>query len=259
MLHSTLNNFPGVAGMQRLISLLGSTVLLAVALPAQAYRVTPIVMDFDPAGRGATRNYEIFNDGTAAVPIELKIVRREMDANGTETYGVADQFDIFPPQLTVAVGQTQTVQVRWKGDAAPQQELAFRFIAEQLPVELDKDKAPGASINIMVRYEGSIYVVPKNATPDVKLESVAKVKSPDGKESLEVVLANAGKSHGVVRDATLSLRDSTGKRIDVPAAELAKVNNTNILAGSKRRYLLAMPAGAAEGALEGIFRSATGR
>ena len=239
---------------------LAAAIFCLLAVPALAFRLTPIVMDFDPSGRGAVRNFELFNEAAEDVPVELSLVVREMNLDGEETLRtVSDDFVVFPAQAILKPGQTQVVQVRWIGDATPARELAFRIVAEQLPVDLDRVREPGALIRMLVRYEGSIYVVPKDAKPAIALESAKRAVDPSGVPKLELVMTNDGSSHGIIKEPSLTLTGAAGSSVTLAGDALASMHNTNVLAKAKRRYVLPWPAGLSGDAAQGRFAASITR
>ncbi len=115
-------------------------VLLFVPAPAEAFKLTPIEMVFEPAGRGATRTFQITNAHDQPIAVEIRLAARDMNLSGEDVLSDAeDSFAVFPAQAIVLPGKSQTVRVQWLGDPAPERELAFRMVAEQLPIELNRE------------------------------------------------------------------------------------------------------------------------
>jgi fimbrial chaperone protein len=233
--------------------------LVLAPSPAAAFRLVPMVMDFAPAGRGATQSFGIVNDTDRPIAAEVSIVRRQVDLDGKETYTPEeDDFIVYPPQMVVMPGKVQIVQVRWVGAAKPEKELPFRIIAEQLPIKLDRQQPKGervAQIGILFRYEGSVYVLPKGAKPDIALESIRATKRKDGSPGIEVVVRNRGTSHGFVKKPTLTITAAPAAggletQVVLGPKQLGDLLNLNVLAGHRRRVVLPWPEGLGEGALD---------
>ena len=183
----------------------GLVALFAVglALPAQAFKLTPIEMEFSPSGRGATQTFVIENPGAAPEAIELRTYSRSMDAMGEDILVEdIDNFVVFPAQVILQPGQEQAIRVQWIGDPAPAQELAFRLIAEQLPIDLGEAQEEGGQMKLLVRYIASLYVVPDGAKPDVALVSAGP--SVDG-SGLELVFENSGSAHALLSELVLTV------------------------------------------------------
>src|SRR5438552_1884593 len=151
---------------------------LALSSAASAFVLSPSTMDFEPVGRGANRNFQLENPSDQPVAVQVSIVTRQMDVDGNETYSPADSdFTVYPPQTVLQPRQNQTIRVMWLGKTKPLKELNYRIVAEQLPVNLSKENKPGAKLNIMLRYLGTIYVVPKGAKSKVVLDSFSQEKA----------------------------------------------------------------------------------
>ncbi len=101
-------------------------VLLFASAPAEAFKLTPIEMVFEPAGRGATRTFQITNAHDQPIAVEIRLAARDMSLSGEDVLSDAeDSFAVFPAQAIVLPGKSQTVRVQWLGDPAPERELAF--------------------------------------------------------------------------------------------------------------------------------------
>jgi fimbrial chaperone protein len=145
------------------------------------------------------------------------------------------------------------------GDAKPKSELAYRIIAEQLPVSLTKEDR-GAKINLVVRYIGSVYVVPKGVKPDVVLESVSEEPVVgDAVHKLAIVLRNQGTAHALLDNLEVDVKaDGAGGEgktsVHLTQADLKGIDSENILAGHTRRFAIPWPQGLGRGALELKFK-----
>jgi len=218
--------------------------LLGVAAPAHAFRLVPIEMEFAPAGRGATQTFRVENDSADPVAVELRILARRMSEQGEDQLTeVPDAFLVFPEQIVLQPNQSQSVRVQWTGDANPAKELAFRLVAEQLPVDLGRAPPRGGQVRLLMRYIASVYVTPPTARADVAVTGV----EARGKQ-LEVSVTNRGGMRQILRDPVLSLR-AGGKTIELRGDQLAGLAGENVLAGASRRFLIPWPAGLAQGAM----------
>src|SRR5690606_21838378 len=103
-------------------------------------------------------------------------------------------------------GQIQTVRAQWAGDDNPSGELSYRILAEQLPVDFSRERATGGRINVVLRYLGSVYIVPNGARPEVIIGSVSSQISEHDEETLEIVIQNKGTAHAILRQLALILR-----------------------------------------------------
>lgn len=231
-----------------------------IPAPANAFRLTPIVQDFAPVGRDAVKNFRVTNTTPDSIAVEVRMARRAIETDGEEVLTPEEEdFTVYPGQIVVEPGKTQTIQVRWLGDPEPTTELAYRIIAEQLPVELDAAQQDVASVRLLVKYEGSVYIVPKGAEADIALTGVARIDGDDGSDRLQVRLANRGDAHGIVRNPSLTLTDSQGTSVTLSGEQADALNNINILAGGTRHVSLPWPNGLQPGNIEGQLESEIGR
>jgi fimbrial chaperone protein len=252
----------------RHFSLLGVSLfslLLVVALPAQAFKLIPLSRVFAPAGPNAIQSYEIENTTGEPLAVELNIVKREMNLQGIDKLIPAnDDFMIYPPQVLLQPGENQTVRVTWLGDPKPVQELAYRLIAEQLPINLAPTRGtlpvPNAkssfstSIKIKMRYQGSIYIRPSQAQPDVVLERI-EPKVENGKSMLAITLHNQGTARANLKDGQLQLKvvSQNQPSVTTTAAQMGLNERPTLLAKQKRQVLIPYPATLPQGEILGTL------
>ena len=220
--------------------------------PAEAFKLTPIEMTFEPAGRGATRTFQITNAHDQPIAVEIRLSARKMTLSGEDRLSDAeDSFAVFPAQAIVLPGKSQSVRVQWLGDPAPERELAFRLVAEQLPIELTRETSDGARLKLLVRYIASLYIAPRGVAADVVLESAVRTTAADGTARLAVVLHNRGTAHSLLRGLTLTATGQTrgggAASVALTAEQLHGMIGQNLLAGHRREFLLPWPARLGDG------------
>ena len=230
--------------------LFSSGLMLAMLLlcsMAHAFKMAPIKVDFYPAGQGATQIFKLENDSDAPIAVQVSMLTRAMDIDGKEKYKNADEdFIVYPPQAVIGPHKTQTVRVKWAGDLNPAQEQSYRIVAEQLPVNLQKTAKRGVSVNLLVRYLGAIYIVPRDAEPHIVVEEITRTKRNDGTDGMIVTVHNKGNTHAILGDLSLRLTcagysEDSSTTIVLPPEQLVGMNGENILAGHKRRFVLPWP------------------
>jgi fimbrial chaperone protein len=211
---------------------------------AEAFRLSPMIVDFGPAGAKATQTFLVDNTSKEKVAIQIEVVTRAVDPNGKETRGETKDFLIFPEQLSLEPGERRNVRVTYVGEQNLKKELAYRLVASQLQVDFKKPEPKGASVNVnfLLQYVASLYVSDDTVKPKIEVESVKVVKN-----KAEFVLKNAGNRHLVLSDAKLifSAKGSDGKVKEwkADATALKNVISENILAGSTRRFVIELPNG----------------
>lgn len=227
------------------------TNLLGTILPAYAgagFRLDPPRMIFSPSGSGATRSFRIESTGNQPVAVEIHMKKRVVDVNGNETQPDAEaDFVVYPPQILIKPGETQTVRVTWLGDQNPPSELAYRIVAEQLPINLPviQQEQNGVKVNLkaLYVYVGSVFITPRQASPKVVVTQA--VCQADKK--LTLTLENQGTAHTYLTDLNLYLSSgssadkSSSNSVHLKPADLPGINGENLLAGNKRQFILPCP------------------
>lgn len=214
--------------------------LVGTSGPAQAFRLVPIEMDFAPSGRDATKTFSISNDAADPVAVEVTIMSRTMAESGQDQLADAsDTWVVFPEQIVLQPGETQTIRVQWIGNPAPTKEIPFRLIAEQLAIDIGKAPAQGGQVRLLVKYIASLYVVPPDARANVALVSAAPA---DNGAVLELVARNEGTKRQILKDASLKL-SAGGQTLTLDATQLEGFAGENILGGTTRRFRLPWPKG----------------
>ncbi|EOE4687249.1 fimbria/pilus periplasmic chaperone [Vibrio vulnificus] len=127
-----------------------------------AFELFPMVQFLDDAGKGATVFFKITNTSLAPLPVELIPIKREVSLNNNETLSETDELMVFPPQVLIEPGKSQSIKVQYIGE--PKQSAAsYRLIASQLPL---KNEASSDSIQMLFRIGALIFVSPQDALAD---------------------------------------------------------------------------------------------
>ena len=158
--------------MLKKISLFISTLLLTCTFCVQAFSFQPISQDYTPSGKGSNQIFRVKNDGTEKIAVKISVRPRYLEPDGTEIQGdESDLFTIYPRRIILNPNESRSVRVKWAGDAEPGSELAFRIIAEQVPVSFaEAQPIQGGQITLTYRYEGTIYIVRPERPPISRLD-----------------------------------------------------------------------------------------
>jgi fimbrial chaperone protein len=215
------------------------SLLLLISAPCNALRFSPMYVELSPTGRQATQDFRVINDTASRMAIQVTIAKRFMNLDGQERLvEEEDDFLVYPPQMIIRPGQTQIVRLQWLGQIAPKKELTYRIIAEQLPINLTAKQTKG--VNIVLRYIGSIYVVPKGAKSQVVIDKVAPLKKSKGKY-LAITFKNKGNRHTRLDKLQLKLIDTNRHTVTLAGKQLPGIDGQLVFAKQKRRFLLAWP------------------
>jgi fimbrial chaperone protein len=209
-----------------------------------------MVTSVAPVGRASSQAFRVVNTSTEQpVAVELYMAKRDVAPDGTETWNREvgeENFLLYPPQTILQPGEEQVVRVTWLGEAKPDYELAYRLIAEQVPVDFAPEPEPTIvegrqiRINSLVRYAGSVYITPENVAPDVVIESAEYQQDEQGNDLLVLTFYNQGTAHTLLENLTLTLTPvgQPDQAVTLSPEELSKINRTNILAQHRRRFVL---------------------
>ncbi|MDO9183676.1 MAG: fimbria/pilus periplasmic chaperone [Bacteriovorax sp.] len=182
----------------------------------------------------ASSLYYLENDSEQPIAVQVSLARREMDLNGIETNPkINNELSVYPSQLIIPPNEKRSVKVAWVGKDKPTKELAYRLIAEQLPIDLERNKNKKASIKVLLRYVAALYVKDDVFNSDVILKNISK----DNKQ-VSIEFENCGKKHQVLANLNLKFSDEKKKKeIIFTADELRGMTGENILAESKRVFV----------------------
>ncbi|GBO53302.1 hypothetical protein APA_1209 [Pseudanabaena sp. lw0831] len=232
--------------------------LLANIEPSWAFKIEPISRTFTPSGSNATQSYELISDKSEPEAVEMSVVKRAIDLDGKESYEPADDdFLIYPPQIILKPNTRQTVRVTWLGDPNPQQEIAYRLVSRQVPInlkkpEIGKPNRPTGKVDLLLTYMGSLYVRPTDVQSKVVVDSVIVQKNDKGKPTIALILENQGSARASLKNFSLNLT-SDGKTIVLKPDQLQEISSKVILAKNKRRFVFPYPTDLPQGNVTATF------
>ena len=157
--------------------------------PADAARVTPMVLTLDEAGSGATARIEFENTEDKTLPMEARVFRGTISERGELSLEPADEdFLVFPPQTTVKPFGQQIFRVQYLGTEPLDTSEIYYLSIRQIPVQLE----PGANkIQLVMNFNVLLNVVPDGATPKAVVDWIQPATRED-KTGVEVRIVNEG-------------------------------------------------------------------
>jgi fimbrial chaperone protein len=201
-----------------------------ICLNAHAFKFSPMSTTI---GTKSGKNSTLFfleNDSDQAIAVTATLLKREMNLEGIESnQKIGDELSVYPSQLIIPPNDKRSVKVTWIGKNSPSVESAYRLIAEQLPIELEKNNKKKASIKVLLRYVAALYVGPENINSEIIFK---KLEVND--KNVSFLLGNIGKKHQVL--SNLSLKISGKKDIVLNSDDLKGMTGENILAMSERIF-----------------------
>ncbi|SIQ91599.1 fimbrial chaperone protein [Alkalispirochaeta americana] len=233
-----------VARSLRIIAL-GAMILFPIAPSLRALSLEPLTQVFTTSQAGRLHTYRVTNTQEREIAVQVRMTTRDHNARGKEVReDASDKWVVFPSRMVLAPGQTQAVRVQYTGPGGIEREQAFRIIAEQLPVDISGgDRQSG--INVLFRYEGSVYVRPGRFSPDVILAGAERWYQNGSFQGVLVRFENRGATHGILGDLSIHLRLFDGEKMIAEevfqGAQLPILAGRNLLAGRTLEEVLPLP------------------
>lgn len=242
--------------MQTVFKRLVTALALIAALPAAAVRVQPMAYDLTPAGLTATQDLRVENTSDKAMPVELKVERRQILRDGTEKRTAADDaFLLFPPQGIVPPNGFQTFRVQYIGDPAIRTTELYVVTVVQLPIDTTGEKATG--VQFLFNLGTLAAVSPTGVKAQIEITDVKPAATAN---KLAITVLNAGNGYARLRYGKWTLTGGDGKietlegealstAITQPLIEPGTyrdielpVSATFVRIGAKASFALAVPA-----------------
>lgn len=208
------------------------TILFCMFMSANSYafKFSPMSTSIGVKDSKNSTLFFLENDSEQAIAVTATLLKRLMDKNGVETnLKVEDELTVYPTQLIIPPNEKRSVKVTWTGKETPTKEMAYRLVAEQLPIDLDKSKKQKASIKVLLRYVAALYVTPEDWDSEVQFKQLQVEE-----KNVSLVLENKGKKHQVL--SNLSMKISGHKDIELNSDDLKGMTGENILAQSERVF-----------------------
>ncbi len=223
--------------------------------PANAYDLSPMVIELKAAGQGSAASGVITNTHEVPIAIEVKIFNRVQQSDGTDVLSPElEDILVTPPQMVIAPGASQSFRVQWIGESKPTSEIAYRLVTEQLPIRFSKvtrnDKT--AELTMKYRYEVALYVEPDGSKPEVSLVSARSVKNDKGNH-LELVIQSSGTRRAILDKPVLNLSSASGQSLILEGEQTEALAGINILPGVARTVMMPAPEGLPSGDLTGTL------
>ena len=183
--------------------LIWSFLALAGLVPAHASRVTPMVVEMTPAGRGSLARIEVANTDGRDIPMEIRMYRGRIAENGElELEPADDRFAAFPAQVVVPANGRQVFRIQFIPNGPMAESEIYYASISQLPVDLQET---GSRIQMLMRFNVLVNVVPEGTSARPEIESVRWVdrevplppeapenSTPARQQGLEVRIVNRG-------------------------------------------------------------------
>jgi fimbrial chaperone protein len=219
------------------ISIIASALLVCGVLfgqSAYAMSVNPLVLDLSTASKGA--QISVLNDGAKPLPVEVTVSRAELDEKGEMTTKPAgDEFLIFPAQVMIPPGASQSIRLQWVGDPNIPTSQTYVFSFNQVPVKMPESKS---GVQVVMNFGALVNVYPPKGTTGINLVSSGVGRDDKGKTRPEITVKNPGNIFSKLTDATIKLSGS-GWSETLPPQKLRDIIGVGLLQpGKTRKFLL---------------------
>ncbi len=149
---------------------LAALLLIGLSATAGASRVSPMIVELDPTGRGSIARIDLVNDGLRDLPFEVQMMRGVITPEGSLELTPADaEFVVFPAQTLVESNSQQVFRIQYVGEGALDRSEVYYMAIRQIPVAFD----PGVSqVQMVVNFNVLVNVVPDGAVAEPTVRSI---------------------------------------------------------------------------------------
>jgi fimbrial chaperone protein len=217
-------------------SLVFASLFMILGVSVFAFTFMPMSISISPSGAQSIASFRLTNDAAQQIAISIKAMTRSIDENGNEINEPADKdFTIFPTRVVVQPNSFQNIKVQYKGNSKLTKEVAYRIIAEQVPIDFVQPQSSG--VKVLFRYIAALYVAPSNVK---EMLSVSKVEyaEQDGKKGFLVTLTNSGTRPALINDPVLKIGGGPSVSVTLTEDQVKAIQGQNLLAGNVRHFFI---------------------
>lgn len=216
------------------IKILFAGIFMILGASVFAFTFMPMSVSISPSGAESIASFRLTNDGGQQIAISIKAMTRSLDENGVEANEPADQdFTIFPTRIVVQPNSFQNIKVQYKGSPRLSKEIAYRIIAEQVPIDFSQQQTSG--VKVLFRYIAALYVTPPNVNYKLTISKAAYAEQ-NGKKGFLVTITNSGTRHALINDPVVKLNASGSAAITLQGDDVKSLQGQNLLASSNRLF-----------------------
>lgn len=201
--------------------------LLLISFSSFAFRLEPMSAELEIGNKKQYFNFVIENPSNTPLPIQVTLYKRDMSGTGEDILVETKDIEAFPDQLIVPPAQKRSVKVSYVGSDKLLHEEAYRFIAEQLPLDLNEKKEKQSGLKMLLKYVAAFYVTPKEAKANVQCSLQKRMLS----------CVNKGNKHQILNIKKVVVR-ANSQNITLEKDDLKGVVGENILAQKTRHFKL---------------------
>lgn len=163
--------------------------LAFTSVAAEAARVSPMIVEISPLGRGSVARVELSNPGQTEFPVEAQMFSGVIsEAGELELMPADDKFLVFPSQKIVPSQSQQVFRVQYIGEPEIAASEIYYMQIRQIPVKITPTEN---QVQVVVNFNVLVNVVPDGARPESVVESIRPAVRGDV-NGVEVRMTNRG-------------------------------------------------------------------
>ena len=203
---------------------------LFLSFNSYAFKFSPMSTSIETKSGSNSTLFYLENDSDEPIAISVSLFTREMNSEGIESNKKIDgEMTVYPSQLIIPANEKRSAKVTWVGKNIPSKELAYRLIAEQLPIDLEKGVKKKAAIKVLLRYVAALYVSSESYQAAVSLKKLEVAP-----KSISFQMQNTGNKHQILSGLILKILGK--KELELSGEDLKGMSGENVLAQSERTF-----------------------
>lgn len=227
---------------RKLMTAIAVLVFAATPIRLEAARVSPMVVNVTPSGRGSIARIELSNPAEREFPVEVTMMRGDISEEGQLTLTPADEdFLVFPAQIVVKPRSQQVLRIQYVGDPELSQSQIYYAAIRQLPVAFDEGTS---QVQLVVNFNVLVNVVPEGTRADPVVEVIGPATRED-KAGIEVRVTNRGTRFMLAGNVAWDITGRTPEGVEIKLRrspeEMAQAIGVGVVAPDRaRRFFIPM-------------------
>ncbi|TFZ08772.1 fimbrial biogenesis chaperone [Ramlibacter humi] len=234
-----------------------AAVLLAGVATAADLQISPITLEFGPTQQG--QGVWLRNSGGGPVDAQVRVLRWSQN-DGQETLEPTRELLPTPSFIRIEPGGQQLVRIVRVRPQAPEAELTYRLLIDELPVtrassaagtagsDAEEQAQQQVGLRFLLRYSVPVFVAPTQASPSPSAAPASPALQASWQAGTPTVLSIANSGNRRVRISRLVHEDAGGKRTLLAPGLLGYV-----LAGKTMQWPLKAGPGLGAGQLKALL------
>lgn len=224
--------------------------VLTIILMNISYALQMLPMDGEiTLGRNKVVEFTLRNSANEHVAMKAGIFERNPNTRGEEGEHKEVKpglFEIVKPNIILYPKgdkkgrDSKKFRVYYTGKTDLSKEEAYRIIVKQVPVDLNRKEKSQNKMRFLAKFVGALYVTPKKAQPELKVENVRKSGN-----RVYFDVKNTGNRRDFIEGLKINFQglDKNGKQYKTTfqKKDLKNIYHHTILAGRTRKFFFDIP------------------